>query len=87
MQGLGNADMLWVFDYSIDTIIHQMRYIQPAYSFRSSFAYQNLMYMVAGEVIRKVSGITWDKFIKDSLFTRLGMNNTFPNYKQSLVRQ
>jgi CubicO group peptidase (beta-lactamase class C family) len=41
--------------------------------------------MVAGEVIRKVSGITWDKFIKDSLFTRLGMNNTFPNYKQSLV--
>ncbi len=83
--GLGNADMLWVFDYSIDTIIHQMRYIKPAYSFRSSFIYQNLMYMVAGEVIHRVSGIPWDKFIKDSLFTRLGMTNTYPNYKQSLV--
>lgn len=83
--GLGNADMLWVFDYGIDTIIHQMRYLQPAYSFRSSFTYQNLMYMVAGEVIHKVSGVTWDKFIKDSLFTRLGMNNTYPNYQQSLV--
>ena len=33
--GLGNADMLWILDYSIDTIIHQMRYIKPAYSFRS----------------------------------------------------
>ena len=83
--GLGNGDLLWAFDYSIDTIIHQMRYMQPAYSFRSSFIYQNLMYMVAGEVIRKISGTTWDKFIKDSLFARLGMNNTFPNYKQSLV--
>ncbi len=83
--GLGNADMLWVYDYSIDTIIHQMRYIQPAYSLRSSFIYQNLMYMVAGEVIHKVSGISWDKFIKDSLFTRLGMTHTYPNYKQSLA--
>jgi len=83
--GLGNADMLWVFDYSIDTIIHQMRYLQPAYSFRSSFTYQNLMYMVAGEVIHKVSGQPWEQFIKDSLFNRLGMTNTFPNYKQSLV--
>lgn len=83
--GLGGADMLWVLDYSIDTIIHQMRYIEPEYSFRSSFIYQNLMYMVAGEVIHKVSGVTWDKFIKDSLFTPLGMSNTYPNYKQSLV--
>jgi CubicO group peptidase (beta-lactamase class C family) len=83
--GLGNADMLWVFDYSIDTIIHQMRYIQPAYSFRSSFGYQNLMYMVAGEVIHKVSGKPWDQFIKDSLFIPLEMDHTYPNYTQSLA--
>lgn len=83
--GLGNADMLWVFDYPMDTIIHQMRYIPPAYSFRSSFIYQNLMYMVAGEVIHKISGKSWDEFIKDSLFTPLGMNYTFPNYKKSLA--
>src|SRR5205814_1640582 len=69
---------------SIDTIIHQMRYIQPDYSFRSSFEYQNLMYMVAGEVIHKVSGKPWDQFIKDSLFRPLGMTRTFPNYRQSL---
>ena len=43
------------------------------------------MYMVAGEVIHKVSGISWDKFIKDSLFTPLGMNHTYPNYRQSLA--
>src|SRR4029079_13408086 len=54
--GLGNADMLWALDYGVDTIIQKMRYIKPAYSFRSSFVYQNLMYMVAGEVIHRVSG-------------------------------
>ncbi len=83
--GLGNADLLWVFDYGIDTIIHRMRFLQPTYSFRSSFTYQNLMYMVAGEVIHKISGKPWDQFIKDSLFTPLGMHHTYPNYKQSLV--
>ena len=48
--GLGNADWLWVLGTPLDTIINRMRLLKPAYSFRSSFIYQNLMYMVAGEV-------------------------------------
>ena len=81
--GLGNADMLWVYNYNIDTIIQRMRYLQPAYSFRSSFMYQNLMYMVAGEVIHKVSGKPWDQFITERLFQPLGMTNTYASYKRS----
>lgn len=81
--GLGNADWLWVFDYSMDTIIHQMRYMQPAYSYHSSFIYQNLMYMVAGEVIHKISGKPWNEFITQRLFKPLGMNNTFATYKNA----
>ena len=81
--GLGNADWLWVFDYSMDTIIHQMRYMQPAYSYHSSFIYQNLMYMVAGEVIHKISGKPWNEFITQKLFKPLGMNNTFATYKNA----
>src|SRR3569833_2103783 len=49
--GLGNADWLWLENMPLDSIIQKMRLIKPAYSFRSSFIYQNLMYMVAGEVI------------------------------------
>jgi len=81
--GLGNADNLWVFDYSVDSIIHQMRLIKPAYSFRSSFIYQNLMYLVAGEVIHKVSGKPWAAFIKERLFNPLGMQHSYPGFKQS----
>jgi len=83
-QGLGNADWLWVLGTPLDSIIYKMRLIKPAYSFRSSFIYQNLMYMVAGEVIHKVSGKPWEDFIKERLFTPLGMAHTYPNYHTSV---
>lgn len=81
--GLGNADWLWVESVPLDSIIYKMRLIKPAYSFRSSFIYQNLMYMVAGEVIRKVSGKPWSEFITERIFTPLGMVHTYPNYTAS----
>lgn len=83
-QGLGNADFLWVEGVPLDSIVYKMRFIKPAYSFRSSFIYQNLMYMVAGEVIHKVSGKPWEDFIKERLFTPLGMTHTYPNYHTSI---
>ncbi len=82
--GLGNADWLWVLGYPVDTVIQKMRLIQPAYSFRSSFEYQNLMYIVAGEVIHKVSGKTFDEFITERLFKPLGMQHTYPSYPASV---
>jgi CubicO group peptidase (beta-lactamase class C family) len=82
--GLGNADWLWTLGNPLDTVINKMRLLKPAYSFRSSFIYQNLMYIVAGEVIHRVSGKTWDEFIKERLFTPLGMQHTYPNYTASV---
>ncbi len=81
--GLGNADWFWVLGMNVDTIINRMRLLQPAYSFRSSFIYQNLMYMIAGEVIHKISGKTYDDFIKERLFAPLGMTHTYANYSLS----
>ena len=40
--------------------------------------------MVAGEVVHKVSGKTWDDFINERLFQPLGMNHTFPTYAKSI---
>jgi CubicO group peptidase (beta-lactamase class C family) len=82
--GLGNADWLWVEGVSLDSIIYKMRLIKPAYSFRSSFTYQNLMYMVAGEVIHKVSGKPWSEFITERIFRPLGMEHTYPSYSASI---
>ena len=82
--GLGNADWLWETGMPLDSIIYKMRLIKPAYSFRSSFTYQNLMYMVAGEVIHKVSGKPWNEFITERIFTPLGMTHTYPSYSASI---
>ncbi|HRH41998.1 MAG TPA: serine hydrolase [Pyrinomonadaceae bacterium] len=79
--GLGNADFLWDWtpELSSDEILNRMQFATPAYSLRSSFIYQNIMYLVAGKVIEKVSGMPWEKFISQRLFAPLGMKNTFPN--------
>ena len=75
--GLGNGDGLWVYGYSSKEIVRRMRYMKPAYSMRSSFIYQNLMYVVAGEVIEKISGKSWHQFINERLFRPLNMNHTY----------
>jgi CubicO group peptidase (beta-lactamase class C family) len=79
--GLGNADFLWAWtpDISNAEVLRRMQYATPAYSMRSSFIYQNIMYLVAGEVIEKASGIPWEQFVTERLFRPLGMNNTFAN--------
>src|SRR6202161_4778736 len=56
-MGLGEGDLLfWPHStYTRSEIIHQLRYMKPASSFRSAFAYDNLLYMTAGQIIPSVT--------------------------------
>jgi CubicO group peptidase (beta-lactamase class C family) len=81
--GLDNADGLWVFGYSRDEILNRMRLLKPVYPYHSSFIYQNLMYLVAGEVIHHVSGMTWEDFVTSRLFRQLGMDHTYAAFELS----
>ena len=75
--GLGNADYLWYrSDLSPHEVLRRMRFLQPAYSFRSSFIYQNLMYAAAGAVVEAASGMPWSQFIETRIFGPLGMTNS-----------
>ncbi len=75
--GLGNADYLWFMtDFKTDEIIQRMKDVGPAYSFRSDFIYQNIMYAVAGEIILKISGKPWWVFMQEKIFDPLKMNHT-----------
>ncbi|MCX7974092.1 MAG: serine hydrolase [Candidatus Aminicenantes bacterium] len=78
--GLGAGDLLWwpPSDYNRKEIIRRMRYIKPASSFRSTYAYNNLMFLVAGEVIEVASGLSWEDFIQQRILGPLGMKNTSP---------
>jgi len=76
--GLGAGDLLWwpTTDFSTDEIIHKLRYIRPATSFRSSYAYDNLLYIVAGRIIAAKSGKTWGETIRERILRPVGMAST-----------
>ena len=74
--GLGAGDLLFwpQSTYSSEEIMYRVQFIKPRFSFRSKFAYCNILYMVAGEIIPAVTGKTWSDFIKERIFKPLGMN-------------
>ena len=75
--GLGAGDLLWFHsNYDRAEIAYRIRYAKPVSSFRSQYAYDNVLYIVAGEVVRAASGRSWDDFVQDRIFTPLGMTET-----------
>ena len=81
--GLGNADYLWsMMTISSDSALYKMREVDASYSLRSSFIYQNLMYLAAGKVLEEVSGKSWGEFLKERIFLPLEMHDTYSLLEQ-----
>lgn len=77
--GLGSGDlMMWPDSNSnsVKDIIYNLRYLKPVSDFRTKFEYNNNLFIVAGEVIAKVSGLSWDEFIEKRIMSPLGMNSS-----------
>ncbi len=72
-----SGDLLWnATTYNRKEIIERIKYLKPTYEFRTDFGYSNLLFLVAGEIIPKVTGISFDDYLKTNLFEPLGMINT-----------
>ena len=72
--GLGAGDLLWwpPSTYNRAEIAHRLRFIKPATSFRSAYAYDNVLYLVAGELIEAVSGQSWEDFVTARILKKVG---------------
>ena len=81
--GLGAGDLLWwpPSTYDRKEIARRLRYIRPAASFRSAYAYDNILYLIAGEVIEAVSGQSWEDFVDKRILDKVGM--TLSNVRHS----
>ncbi|CDF78896.1 beta-lactamase [Formosa agariphila KMM 3901] len=79
--GLGAGDLM-IFpdtgDFTIDDIIKSFQYQTPTSAFRTQYDYDNLLYLVAGEVIYRVSGTSWADFIQTRIFDPLDMKTAKP---------
>ncbi|HYL15419.1 MAG TPA: serine hydrolase [Terriglobales bacterium] len=77
-MGLGEGDLLfWPHTtYTREDIIYRLRFMKPQSSFRSKYAYDNLMYIAAGQIIPTVTGQSWENYIQERILTPLGMTDT-----------
>ena len=75
--GLWAGDLNW-FGSVQDrkTIIHRIRYLEPVFDLGTSFAYTNLAFLTAGEIIPAVTDTSWDDFLKYRIFDPLSMSRT-----------
>ncbi|HJS47902.1 MAG TPA: serine hydrolase [Gemmatimonadales bacterium] len=73
---LGAGDLLWwpPTTYDRPEIMRRLRFIKPATSFRSAYAYDNVLYLVAGQLIERMSGTSWEEFVTARLLRPVGMS-------------
>jgi CubicO group peptidase (beta-lactamase class C family) len=78
--GLGAGDLMFFPDgsnFTINDVITCFQHFKPVSAFRTKFDYDNLLYLIAGEVIARTSGMSYETFIQNRIILPLQMNNTF----------
>ena len=76
LPAYGGDFIWWGSSRSREETLNRIRFVKPASSFRSTYAYQNIMFLAAGQIIPVVTGKTWDEFVKERIFVPLGMSSS-----------
>jgi CubicO group peptidase (beta-lactamase class C family) len=73
-MGLGAGDLLWFHsNYTRHEIVRRIRAAKFVSGFRAAYAYDNVMYIAAGEIFPAVTGKSWETFMQEQILTPLGM--------------
>ncbi len=82
-MGLGAGDLMLFpdsSDFTLNELIHTIRFFKQTSPFRSKFDYDNRLYIVAGEIVHRVSGMAWEEFVEKKIMQPLGMNRSAASY-------
>lgn len=72
--GLARHDLLWYHaSWPIEESVRRMAQLEPAHPFRARYEYNNLAFAAAGLAVSKTAGKPWGEFIRERIFTPLGM--------------
>ena len=83
--GLGAGDlMIWPdgHNFTPKDIVKNIRYLKPVSGFRTQYDYDNLLYVIAGEVVAKVSGKTWCDFVEERIMKPIGMEHSAASWNR-----
>lgn len=78
--GLGVGDLMFFPDgsnFTIKDVVTGFQHFKPVSAFRTKFDYDNLLYIVAGEVIARAGGMSYELFVQKRIIEPLQMNNSF----------
>jgi CubicO group peptidase (beta-lactamase class C family) len=73
--GLGAGDLMFFPDgnnFTKQEIISNIRYLKQVSGFRTKYDYDNNMYIVAGEVVARISCMRWEDFIENRIMQPIG---------------
>ena len=78
---LGAGDLLYFPDttHTAEDALHALQYLKPARPFRGGYAYDNILYTVAGLLIARVSGKSWSDFVAERILAPIGESDAVPN--------
>jgi CubicO group peptidase (beta-lactamase class C family) len=63
-------------------ILEKVQKLPLAYDFRSTYAYDNILYLACGEIIKAISGQEWEDFVKTRIFDKVGMPESVSRYSE-----
>lgn len=76
-SGLPRHDLVWYGSpLSRKELFERLRYLEPSKPLHARYQYNNLMFMTAGVLIERVSGGSWEEFVRRRILDPLGMKNT-----------
>ena len=76
-SGLPRHDLLWYnSSFNRQQMFDRLQHLEPSADFRTTFQYQNLMFMTAGYLAEQMTGQSWEDLVRARLFEPLGMANS-----------
>jgi len=76
-SGLPRHDLVWYGSpLSRKELFERLRYLELSAPLHAKYQYNNLMYMTAGILVERVSGITWEEFVRQRILGPLEMKNS-----------
>jgi CubicO group peptidase (beta-lactamase class C family) len=76
-SGLPRHDLVWYSsDFSREDLLRRLQFLEPSKPLRSTFQYNNLMFMTAGYIAGQLNGTSWEDAVAQRLFKPLEMTGT-----------
>lgn len=84
--GLARHEAVWFYcDLTREEILHKIPYLEHACGLREAFHYSNLLYTVAGIIIERVTGQSWEEAVSSRIFSPLGMTGSNATFDEMLA--